>query len=154
MNRLLSNDAQELLGNFVTTTHYVDTDLLYDIMTGRHLIGIMETETLGHEMTTSVMTVATPNFGSEQMTTGTCVDRNTYGENQSIVDNKLGNTAATTLLGHIQRPLLTQLWNILICGHSLTGIAIFDSVMTTTRIPVDQIIEFWTFSRHHMLSWY
>ena len=105
-------------------------------------------------MTTPLMTVVTISFGSELVTTWTCVNRNPYGENQSVVDNVLGNTAATTLLGHIQRRLLTQLWIILICGHSLTGIAMFDSKMTTTRIPVDQIIEFWTFSRHHMLSWY
>ena len=132
MNRLLSNDDKEfLLGNFVTTTHCVDADLLYDIMTGRHLNGIMETATLGHEMTTSVMTVAAPNFGSEQMTTGTCVNRNTHGEYQSIVDGFIqwsepvgrfeNNTAATASFGYIQGHQVTQLWIILIYGRSLIG---------------------------------
>jgi hypothetical protein len=33
-------DAPELLGNFVTMSHYVDANLMHDIMTGKSVTGI------------------------------------------------------------------------------------------------------------------
>jgi hypothetical protein len=41
LKKMKSKDAPEPLGNFVTMSHYVDANLMHDIMTGKSVTDIL-----------------------------------------------------------------------------------------------------------------
>jgi hypothetical protein len=105
---ILPKDAPEPLGNYVTTTSYVDANLMHDITTGRSVTGILHlvNKTPIEWYSKKQPTVQTATYGSEFMASRTCVEqvidlRNTlrylgvlirqtyymFGDNQSVVNS-------------------------------------------------------------------
>jgi hypothetical protein len=105
---IIPTDAPEPLGNYVTTTHYVDANLMHDLVTGRSVTGILHllNKTPIEWFSKKQATVETATYGSEFVATRTCVEqiidlRNTlrylgvpirersymFGDNQSVVNS-------------------------------------------------------------------
>jgi Reverse transcriptase (RNA-dependent DNA polymerase) len=106
----LPADAPEPLGNHVTTTHYVDANLMHDITTGRSVTGILHfvNKTPIEWYSKKQSTVETATYGSEFVASRICVEqiidlRNTlrylgvpiqtrsymFGDNKSVVDSSM-----------------------------------------------------------------
>ena len=104
----LPKDAPEPLGNYVTTTHYVDANLFHDILTGRSVTGILHlfNKTPMDWCSKKQSTVETATYGSEFVAAKTCTEqiieiRNTlrylgvpirskcymFGDNESVVNS-------------------------------------------------------------------
>ena len=104
----LPKDAPEPLGNYVTTTHYVDANLFHDILTGRSVTGILHlfNKTPMDWYSKKQSTVETATYGSEFVAAKTCTEqiieiRNTlrylgvpirskcymFGDNESVVNS-------------------------------------------------------------------
>jgi hypothetical protein len=105
---IIPKDAPEALGNWVTTTSYVDANLMHDLATGRSVTGILHlvNKTPIDWYSKKQPTVQTATYGSEFMAARTCVEhvidlRNTlrylgvpirstsymFGDNQSVVNS-------------------------------------------------------------------
>ena len=104
----IPKDAPEPLGNYVSTTHYVDANLFHDIMTGRSVTGILHlfNKTPMDWYSKKQATVETATYGSEFVAARTCTEqiieiRNTlrymgvpirdkcymFGDNESVVNS-------------------------------------------------------------------
>ena len=104
----IPKDAPEPLGNYVSTTHYVDANLFHDIMTGRSVTGILHlfNKTPMDWYSKKQATVETATYGSEFVAARTCTEqiieiRNTlrymgvpirdkcymFGDNKSVVNS-------------------------------------------------------------------
>jgi hypothetical protein len=102
------HDAPKPLGKYVTWTHYVDANLMHDIMTGRSVTGILHliNKTPIDWFSKKQATVETATYGSEFCAARTCVEqiielRTTmyylgvpvrdmsymFGDNKSVVDS-------------------------------------------------------------------
>jgi hypothetical protein len=70
-------DAPEPLGNFVTMSHYVDANLMYDIMTGKSVTGSLHlvNKTPLELYSKKQPTVETATYGSEFVAAQTCVEQ-------------------------------------------------------------------------------
>jgi len=110
LEELKPTDAPEPLGNFVTLTHYVDANLMHDMITGKSVTGILH---LINKMpldwfSKKQSTVETATYGSEFVAARTCVEqiielRTTlrylgvpicdksymFGDNQSVVNSSM-----------------------------------------------------------------
>jgi hypothetical protein len=105
---ILPQDAPPPLGNYVTTTHYVDANLMHDLTTGRSVTGILHlvNKTPIEWYSKKQATVETATYGSEFVAARTCVEqiielRHTlrylgvpirdksymFGDNKSVVDS-------------------------------------------------------------------
>jgi hypothetical protein len=105
---IIPKNAPEPLGNYVTTTSYVDANLMHDISTGRSVTGILHlvNKTPIDWYSKKQPTVQTATYGSEFMAARTCVEhiidlrttlrylgvpiRETsymFGDNQSVVNS-------------------------------------------------------------------
>jgi hypothetical protein len=103
-------DAPKPLGKTVTLTHYVDANLMHDVITGRSVTGIlhMMNKTPIDWYAKKQATVETATYGSEFVAARTCVEqvidlRNTlrylgvpireksymFGDNKSVVDSSM-----------------------------------------------------------------
>ena len=103
-------DAPEPLGQFVTLTHYVDANLMHDVITGRSVTGIIHllNKTPLDWYSKKQATVETATYGSEFVAARTCVEqiidlRNTlrylgvpireksymFGDNESVVNSSM-----------------------------------------------------------------
>ena len=73
----LPKDAPEPLGNYVTTTHYVDANLFHDILTGRSVTGILHlfNKTPMDWYSKKQSTVETATYGSEFVASKTCTEQ-------------------------------------------------------------------------------
>ena len=108
VKELLPTDAPEPLGNYVTLTHYVDANLMHDVLTGRSVTGILHllNQTPIDWYAKKQATVETATYGSEYVASRTCVEqvidlRNTlrylgvpirgksymFGDNESVVNS-------------------------------------------------------------------
>ncbi|KAG7363699.1 hypothetical protein IV203_027060 [Nitzschia inconspicua] len=108
MSELLPNDAPEPLGKWVTLTHFVDANLMHDLITGRSLTGILHllNKTPIDWFSKKQATVETATYGSEMVAMRTCVEqvvdlRNTlrylgvpirdksyvFGDNESVINS-------------------------------------------------------------------
>jgi hypothetical protein len=106
----MPTDAPEPLGNFVTLTHYVDANLMHDIVTGRSVTGILHlvNKTPFDWYSKKQPTVETATYGSEFVAARICVEqiielRTTlrylgvplrtksymFGDNQSVVNSSM-----------------------------------------------------------------
>ena len=74
---MLPQDAPEPLGNYVRITHYVDTNLYHDFLTGRSVTGIIDllNGTPIDWYCKKQATVETATYGSEFIAARTCTDR-------------------------------------------------------------------------------
>ena len=77
IEEMLPNDAPELLGKHVTLTHFVDANLMHDLITGRSLTGILH---LLNKMpvdwcSKKQATVETAAHGSELLAMRTCIEQ-------------------------------------------------------------------------------
>jgi len=107
---LKPTDAPEPLGHFVTLTHYVDANLMHDIVTGRSVTGILHliNKTPFDWYSKKQATVETATYGSEFVAARICVEqiielRNIlrylgvpirqksymFGDNQSVVNSSM-----------------------------------------------------------------
>jgi Reverse transcriptase (RNA-dependent DNA polymerase) len=105
---IIPQDCPPPLGNFVTSTHYVDANLLHDLTTGRSVTGILHlvNKTPVEWYSKKQATVETATYGSEFVAARTCVEqiidlRHTlrylgvpirdksymFGDNKSVVDS-------------------------------------------------------------------
>ena len=105
-----ATDAPPPLGNHVTMTHYVDANLMHDVITGRSVTGILHlaNKTPIDWYSKKQSTVETATYGSEFVAARTCVDqaidhRNTlrylgvpvreksymFGDNESVVNSAM-----------------------------------------------------------------
>jgi hypothetical protein len=103
-------DSPDPIGNFVTLTHYVDADLMHDIMTGKYVTGILHlvNKTPIEWYSKKQATVETATYGSEFVAARTWVqqiiDLHTthhylgvtirgksymFDDNKSVVDNAM-----------------------------------------------------------------
>jgi hypothetical protein len=103
-------DAPKPLGKTVTLTHYVDANLMHDVVTGRSVTGILHlmNKTPIDWYAKKQATVETATYGSEFVAARTCVEqvidlRNTlrylgvpiqeksymFGDNKSVVDSSM-----------------------------------------------------------------
>jgi hypothetical protein len=103
-------DAPEPHGRFVTLTHYVDANLMHDVITGRSVTGILHlvNKTPIDWFSKKQATVETATYGSEFIAARTCVEqiidlrttlrylgvpvRNKsymFGDNKSVVDSSM-----------------------------------------------------------------
>ena len=110
ISEILPHNAPEPLGNYVTLTHYVDANLMHDIVTGRSVTGIlhMVNKTPLDWYSKKQATVETATYGSEFVAARICVEqiidlRNTlrylgvpirnksymFGDNKSVVDSSM-----------------------------------------------------------------
>ena len=110
IKEMLPTDAPEPLGNYVTLSHYVDANLMHDIITGRSVSGILHlaNKTPIEWYSKKQATVETATYGSEFVAARICVDqiidlRNTlrylgvplrdksfmFGDNKSVVDSSM-----------------------------------------------------------------
>ncbi|KAG7338517.1 reverse transcriptase RNA-dependent DNA polymerase [Nitzschia inconspicua] len=108
MSELLPDDAPEPLGKWVTLTHFVDANLMHDLVTGRSLTGILHllNKTPIDWYSKKQATVETATYGSEMVAMRTCVEqvvdlRNTlrylgvpireksyvFGDNESVINS-------------------------------------------------------------------
>jgi hypothetical protein len=105
---ILPRDAPDPLGKHVTLTHYVDANLMHDIVTGRSVTGILHiaNKTPIDWYSKKQATVETATYGSEFVSAGTCVvldlkstlhylgvplREKSYmlGDNKSVVDSSM-----------------------------------------------------------------
>jgi hypothetical protein len=110
ITEIIPHNAPEPLGNYVTLTHYVDANLMHDIVTGRSVTGIlhMVNKTPLDWYSKKQATVETATYGSEFVAARVCVEqiidlRNTlrylgvpirsksymFGDNKSVVDSSM-----------------------------------------------------------------
>ncbi|KAG7345437.1 hypothetical protein IV203_032968 [Nitzschia inconspicua] len=77
MSELLPKDAPEPLGKWVTLTHFVDANLMHDLVTGRSLTGILHllNKTPIDWYSKKQATVETATYGSEMVAMRTCVEQ-------------------------------------------------------------------------------
>jgi hypothetical protein len=108
IKELIPQDAPPPLGKVVTLTHYVDANLMHDLITGRSLTGILHlmNKTPIDWYSKKQATVETATYGSEFVAARTCVEqiidlrttlrylgvpiRETsyvFGDNKSVVDS-------------------------------------------------------------------
>jgi hypothetical protein len=106
----IPHDAPEPLGKYVTLTHFVDANLMHDIVTGRSVTGILHlvNKTPMDWYSKKQATVETATYGSEFVAARICVEqiidlRNTlrylgvpirsksymFGDNKSVVDSSM-----------------------------------------------------------------
>ena len=73
----LPKDAPEPLGNYVTTTHYVDANLFHDILTGRSVTGVLHlmNKTPIDYYSKKQATVETATYGAEFVAARTCTEQ-------------------------------------------------------------------------------
>jgi hypothetical protein len=71
------SDAPPPLGRFVTTSHYVDANLMHDMMRGKSVTGCIHffNQTLIDAFTKKQATVETATYGSELVTAQTCTEQ-------------------------------------------------------------------------------
>jgi hypothetical protein len=107
---IIPTNAPPPLGNYVTTTHYVDANLMHDLTTGRSVTGILHlvNQTPVDWYSKKQATVETATYGSEFVAARTCVEqiidlRNTlrylgvplrehsymFGDNKSVIDSSV-----------------------------------------------------------------
>jgi hypothetical protein len=110
LSEVLPTDAPPPLGRYVTLTHYVDANLMHDIVTGRSVTGILHliNKTPFDWYSKKQSTVETATYGSEFIASRTGVDqavdiRNTlrylgvpvreksymFGDNESVVNSSM-----------------------------------------------------------------
>jgi hypothetical protein len=121
VEELLPVDAPEPLGNHITLTHYVDANLMHDILaTGRSVTGILHlvNKTPIEWYSKKQATVETDTYGSEFVAARVCVEqiialRNTlrflgvpvreksymFGDNKSVVDSSIQLCFPSTMYG-------------------------------------------------------
>ena len=114
VKELIPHDAPEPLGKFVTLTHYVDANLMHDMITGRSVTGILHliNKTPIDWYSKKQATVETATYGSEFVAARTCVEQiinlrltlrylgvpireksYMFGDNQSVVNSSSQITA-------------------------------------------------------------
>jgi hypothetical protein len=73
----IPHDAPEPLGHFITFTHYVDANLMHDIVTGCSVTGVLHliNETPIDWFSKKQATVETATYGSEFVAARTCVEQ-------------------------------------------------------------------------------
>ena len=110
LKEVLPADAPPPLGNYVTLTHYVDANLMHDVLTGRSVTGILHlaNKTPIDWFSKKQATVETATYGSEFVAARTCVEqvldlRSTlrylgvpirdksymFGDNESVVNSSM-----------------------------------------------------------------
>jgi Reverse transcriptase (RNA-dependent DNA polymerase) len=110
VHELLPTDAPEPLGRYITLSHFVDANLMHDVVTGRSVTGILHlaNKTPIDWYSKKQATVETATYGSEFVAARTCVEqiidlRNTlrylgvpirdksymFGDNQSVVNSSM-----------------------------------------------------------------
>ena len=110
ITELIPEDAPEPLGKYVTTSHYVDANLMHDLVTGRSVTATLHlvNKTPSDWYSKKQATVETATYGSEFVAARTCVEqiidlRNTlrylgvpirsksymFGDNKSVVDSSM-----------------------------------------------------------------
>ena len=110
VKEIIPHDAPEPLGNFVTLTHYVDANLMHDLVTGRSVTGILHllNQTPIDWYSKKQATVETATYGSEMVAARTCVEQiidlrltlrylgvpireksYMFGDNKSVVDSSI-----------------------------------------------------------------
>jgi hypothetical protein len=110
LTELIPTDAPPPLGKYVTLTHYVDANLMHDVVTGRSVTGIlhMVNKTPIDWFSKKQATVETATYGSEFVAARICVEqiidlRNSlrylgvpirnksylFGDNKSVVDSSM-----------------------------------------------------------------
>jgi hypothetical protein len=110
LTELIPEDAPPCLGQYVTLTHYVDANLMHDVVTGRSVSGIlhMVNKTPIDWFSKKQATVETATYGSEFVAARICVEqiidlRNSlrylgvpirsksymFGDNKSVVDSSM-----------------------------------------------------------------
>jgi len=108
MSEMLPNDAPEPLGKRVTLSHFVDANLMHDLITGRSLTGILHlmNKTPIEWYSKKQATVEVATYGSEMVAMRTCIEqiidlRNTlrylgvpvnkksyvFGDNESVINS-------------------------------------------------------------------
>ena len=106
----IPDDIPEPLGAYVQSSHYVDANLMHDLLTGRSVTGIFHfiNKTPGDWFSKKQNTVETATYGSEFVAARTCVEqiidlRNTlrylgvpirdkcymFGDNKAVVDSSV-----------------------------------------------------------------
>ena len=77
LQEIKPTDAPEPLGNYVTLTHYVDANLMHDVITGRSVTGIFHlvNKTPLEWYSKKQTTVETATYGSEFVAACTCVEQ-------------------------------------------------------------------------------
>jgi hypothetical protein len=114
VEELLPTNAPAPLGNFVTLTHYVDANLMHDVVTGRSVTGILHliNKTPFDAFSKKQATVETATYGAEFVAARTCVEQIIelrtllrylgvpirhksfmFGDNQSVVNSSMHVTA-------------------------------------------------------------
>jgi hypothetical protein len=75
LHEQIPQDAPELLGKFVTLSHYVDANLMHDMVTGHSVTGILHlvNKTPIDWFSKKQATVETATYGSEFVAACTCV---------------------------------------------------------------------------------
>jgi hypothetical protein len=105
---LLPKDAPEPLGKHVTLSHYVDTNLMHDVTTGKSVTGILINTSPLDWYSKKQATVETATYGSEFVAERVCVEQvielhttlrylgvpireksNMFGHNKSVVDSSM-----------------------------------------------------------------
>jgi Reverse transcriptase (RNA-dependent DNA polymerase) len=110
LHEVKPSDAPEPLGNYVTMTHYVDANLMHDVITGRSVTGILHlaNKTPLDTYSKKQSTVETATYGSEFVAARTCVEQiielrtlfrylgvpirdksYMFGDNKSVVDSSM-----------------------------------------------------------------
>ena len=110
IQEVLPKDAPKPLGKFVTLTHFVDANLMHDMVTGRSVTGILHliNKTPFDWFSKKQATVETATYGSEFVAARTCVEQvielrtslrylgvplrersYMFGDNQSVVDSSM-----------------------------------------------------------------
>ena len=110
LSEVIPTNAPPPLGNHVTLTHYVDANLMHDVITGRSVTGILHlaNKTPMDWYSKKQATVETATYGSEFVAARTCVEqvidlRNTlrylgvpvrnksymFGDNESVVNSSV-----------------------------------------------------------------
>ena len=110
LEEMKPTDAPEPLGRFVTLTHYVDANLMHDVVTGRSVTGILHflNKTPMDWFAKKQATVETATYGSEFVAARICIEqiidlRTTlrylgvpireksymFGDNQSVVNSSM-----------------------------------------------------------------
>jgi hypothetical protein len=108
---VLPKDAPELLGKYVTLSHYVDANLMHDVITGKSVTGILHliNKTPLDWYSKKQAMVETATYGSEFIAVRMCIEQiidlcstlrylgvpgreNNYmfGDNKSVVDSSMG----------------------------------------------------------------
>ena len=110
LSEMLPHDAPDPLGQFVTLSHYVDANLMHDVISGKSVTGILHmlNKTPIDWYSKKQATVETATYGSEFVAARICVEqvidlRNTlrylgvplraksymFGDNKSVVDSSM-----------------------------------------------------------------